>query len=169
MTKNYVIICACRQGDRNSIILVKKNAPDWQIGKLNLPGGKLEDGESFGDAAHRELKEETGYEAIKMKLMGFIHDGGDPTKDFREHEGSEIACFRATISKDAGDISPRPEETEQVAWHRWNKVYTSRRLIPNLRVIVPLMLTNCWDWTITDNYRSSSNDYHQIQVNVMSP
>lgn len=166
---NYVVVCAHREGDRKNILLVKKSKPAWMSGKLNLPGGKIEDGEASGDAAHRELKEETGYEAIKMKLMGYIHDNGDPTKDFREHEGSTIFCFRATISRDAGEISPRPEETEQVAWYRWSKVYTSRRLIPNLRVIIPLMLSGCWDWTITDNYRSSGDDYHQFQINVMSP
>jgi len=169
MTKNYVIICAHRQGDRNSIILVKKNSPDWQVGKYNLPGGKIEEGEGSGEAAHRELKEETGYEALKMSLMGCIQDTDEDLKDFRDYEGSTIFCFRAIISKDAGEMAPRPEETETVAWHRWNKVYTSRRLIPNLRVIVPLMLNGCWDWTVTDNYRSSVNDYHQIKVDVMSP
>lgn len=158
MPKNYVIVCAHREGDRKNIILVRKNAPDWQVGKLNLPGGKIEENEASGDAAHRELKEETGYEAIKMRLMGYIEDGD-----------STIFCFKATISKDAGEISPRPEETEQVGWYRWSKIYTSRRLIPNLRVIIPLMLSGCWDWTIRDNYRSSHNDYHSIEVSVMSP
>lgn len=155
---NYVIVVAFRQGDQKSVILVDKNKPSWMSGKLNLPGGKVEKDETAEQAAYRELKEETGYETTDMSLMGCIQD-----------EDSTIFCFRAIIHKDAGEISPRPEETETVAWYLWENIYTNKKLIPNLRVIVPLVLTNCWDWTITDNYRSSLNDYHQIKIDVMSP
>ena len=101
---NYVIVCAQREDDNKSVLLVLKNSPQWQKGKLNLPGGKIEEGESENQAARRELKEETGYEALDMSLMGRIED-----------TGATIFCFKAVISKDAGEIFPRPEETETTA------------------------------------------------------
>ena len=45
--------------DYSKLLFCKRKKPPY-IGKLNFPGGKWEDGESFIEAAYRELKEETG-------------------------------------------------------------------------------------------------------------
>ena len=45
--------------DNSRILFCKRKKPPY-IGKLNFPGGKWEEGESFIEAAYRELKEETG-------------------------------------------------------------------------------------------------------------
>jgi 8-oxo-dGTP diphosphatase len=42
------------------VVLIKKNRPDWQKGKLNGVGGHIEDGETPLDAMIREFYEETG-------------------------------------------------------------------------------------------------------------
>lgn len=42
------------------VVLIWKNKPDWQKGKLNGVGGKIEHGESPVDAMIREFNEETG-------------------------------------------------------------------------------------------------------------
>jgi 8-oxo-dGTP pyrophosphatase MutT (NUDIX family) len=41
-------------------VLVCKARPAWQAGKLNFPGGKVEAGEQYAEAASREFLEETG-------------------------------------------------------------------------------------------------------------
>lgn len=46
--------------DRNRVVLVKKNKPKWQAGKLNGAGGKIEAEESPHQAMVREFDEETG-------------------------------------------------------------------------------------------------------------
>lgn len=43
-----------------SVVLIRKDKPEWQAGKLNGVGGKIEDGEEPIDAMRREWKEETG-------------------------------------------------------------------------------------------------------------
>lgn len=45
---------------RNHVLLIKKNRPEWQAGKLNGIGGHIEENESPIQAMIREFKEETG-------------------------------------------------------------------------------------------------------------
>lgn len=44
------------------MVLIRKVKPDWQAGKLNGVGGKIEIGESATIAMAREFREETGVE-----------------------------------------------------------------------------------------------------------
>lgn len=44
----------------NTVLLMRKNRPDWQAGKLNGVGGHIETGETSRDAMVREFREETG-------------------------------------------------------------------------------------------------------------
>ena len=59
--------------DEDELILVKQYR--LAVGKnlLELPAGLIEPGEGPKDAAHRELKEETGFEAEKMKFVTEIY------------------------------------------------------------------------------------------------
>lgn len=43
----------------DEVLLIRKNKPSWQKGKLNGVGGFIEDGESPVEAMVREFKEET--------------------------------------------------------------------------------------------------------------
>ncbi len=45
--------------DYEQVLLIRKNHPDWQTGRLNGIGGKVKDKESFTAAMFREFKEET--------------------------------------------------------------------------------------------------------------
>lgn len=46
--------------DVERVVLIRKNRPAWQAGKLNGVGGKVEEGESPITAMRREFEEETG-------------------------------------------------------------------------------------------------------------
>lgn len=43
-----------------NVVLIRKNKPQWQAGKLNGVGGKIEENESAYDAMVREFSEEAG-------------------------------------------------------------------------------------------------------------
>lgn len=47
--------------NRSEVALIRKNRPEWQAGKLNGIGGKIETAEQPHDAMVREFKEETGF------------------------------------------------------------------------------------------------------------
>ena len=48
--------------DHDHVVVIEKNKPEWQKGKLNVPGGKVDSGEKPIEAVIREFREETGYE-----------------------------------------------------------------------------------------------------------
>ena len=46
--------------DQRRVVLIEKQRPEWQRGKLNGVGGKIEANETPTDAVRREFSEETG-------------------------------------------------------------------------------------------------------------
>jgi len=152
---DYVIALCCKHLGGDDTLLVLKDKPEWQKGRLNLPGGKIEKGETPEDATIREIVEETGYDPILVPhLMGILQDGDD-----------RIFCFKALVwgSKEP---NPRPEETQTLHWMPWYKAKIDSRLIPNLRVIIPLMQAGMDEWIIKDDYRSCDQKHHGIEVLV---
>lgn len=54
------------------VLLIEKQKPDWQRGKLNLPGGHIEEGETSQACVRREFQEETGLDIADWKHVGRI-------------------------------------------------------------------------------------------------
>ncbi len=55
------------------IILIRQFRPAAQGYVLEIPAGRLENGETSNDCVARELQEETGYQASSIKPLGFIY------------------------------------------------------------------------------------------------
>lgn len=70
----------CYIVNNNNEVLLQFKRKGFGIGKWNGPGGKVEPGETSEQAVIREVKEETGLDIIKPKLMAeleFIFLGHD--------------------------------------------------------------------------------------------
>lgn len=156
---NDCVLVYCERGERfdTKVLFVLKDRPAWQRGKLNLVGGKIEEGESPEQAAFRELLEETGYGAETVQQQGILQ--GHDTK---------IHCFRAYGFGAYSDQPPkgRPGETECPQWLHWNDAKNDPRLIPNLRVIVPLFHCRVRDWRVDDAVRSEGGKTHTFSVTM---
>ncbi len=57
---NTYVVGFLRSRGSDRILLIEKNRPDWQAGKLNGIGGSIKAGESPITAMRREFEEETG-------------------------------------------------------------------------------------------------------------
>ena len=58
------------------VVLVEQYRPRQRERYLEIPAGRVEDGESYAAAAERELREETGYLAGDLDVLGVYDTGG---------------------------------------------------------------------------------------------
>ncbi|MBN9214705.1 MAG: NUDIX domain-containing protein [Microbacterium sp.] len=106
-----------------TVALVRKRKPEWQRGKLNGIGGKVELGETPHEAMQREFWEEAG-----LNIRSWDH--------FATVEGAwgQVHFFRAF-----NEATPRTMESEPIEVHRLDAVPYSE-CIPNLSWLIPLAL-----------------------------
>ena len=78
MIKRYVLAFLFDK-DKENVLLIRKNRPDFQAGKLNGLGGKIEDGETPLEAVSREVSEESGINLPThcYKSVGVIQNVND--------------------------------------------------------------------------------------------
>lgn len=132
---NYVIVFAENVVNKN-FILVEKKKPDWQRGKLNLVGGKIELNENPAEAASRELKEETGIAAFDLEHMGEIHC----------YNNEICYCYKAYVPNI--EIKSGDDEEEEFFWTNWDNVKNKSNLMLNLTLIIPLCMANVNNWVL---------------------
>ena len=90
---------------RGWLLLVRRGQPPFK-GMRALPGGFVEIGETVEQACRRELREETGVRAGRLRLIGVY---SDPRRDPRGHTCSvafltRVVRARATAGDDAAAI-----------------------------------------------------------------
>ena len=55
--------------NRDNVVLIRKNRPEWQSGKLNAIGGHIEENENSLSCIKREFKEETSLDVCNWELF----------------------------------------------------------------------------------------------------
>jgi 8-oxo-dGTP pyrophosphatase MutT (NUDIX family) len=131
--KKYAL---CYVEHEGSVLLIEKIKPEWQKGKINLPGGSFEEGEYAGQCAARELFEEANLLAFHVQDMGVIVGGG-----------WQVDVVRCVVKDVAGWIA---KTQEPVFWLPIQDALRHPKLIPNLRVIIPLCNSGVRGWVLQD-------------------
>jgi 8-oxo-dGTP pyrophosphatase MutT (NUDIX family) len=163
--KEYVIIDVQPMIAQNEymVLLVQKNKPEWQKGYLNLIGGVVEPGETPFNAAIRELKEESGYEPYcpdgdPVQWMGTI-----------ECDDCRVHCYKVVVDiYSQPEPMPREGETEIVRWYPWRLVRKDKRLVPSLRVVLPMMMAGVYDWKLYVFESLMGRDFQYVEMKVPS-
>jgi 8-oxo-dGTP pyrophosphatase MutT (NUDIX family) len=147
----YVVICPYDIEQGSKVLLINKLTPNWQAGKLNLVGGKVEEEESPVEAAIRECKEETGCTLHEAEESGKIQGN-----DFIVHVvvGNFYGQEPKSLTKEVVGIYPWPLVNE----------FDRGRLIPNLNVVIPFCLTGMQGWNVL-MYNCQPFDY-ELKVRV---
>ena len=110
--------------ERDAVVLMHKTRPAWQAGRVNALGGKLHPGESPGDAARREVREEAAVDVSEWEEF-LVWD--DPV--YRMH---------ALRAFDPAARSARTAEDQEVFLA--GTAALPAALIDNLRWLIPLAL-----------------------------
>lgn len=107
------------------VALIRKEKPEWQKGKYNGIGGKVEDGETIHRAMQREFKEEACVEVLDWNT-------------FCRYEGTSfVVYFMRSFSDKIWNVESGTEE--QVYVHPLGEIdYT--KTISNLEWLIPLAL-----------------------------
>lgn len=123
---------------KDSVLLIRKKKPAWQAGKLNGVGGKIEPGESPGDAMVREFHEETGL-VTSHRVLSKPHSGDlSPTwEPFVILTGLD---YRVYFYRARGFISEAQSMTQEPVVPAPLPFSHDVNVLPNLRWLVPLAL-----------------------------
>lgn len=112
--------------DLEQVVLIQKQRPAWQKGRLNGVGGKVEPGETALEAMVREFEEETGARIEDWEEFGTLRD---------EAHGFHVVFFRAVHPLDVVE-SVKSVTDEQVVLVQTSTMF-DQHCIPNLRWVVP--------------------------------
>jgi 8-oxo-dGTP pyrophosphatase MutT (NUDIX family) len=116
------------------VLLIRKQHPEWQKGKLNGVGGKVEVNEPPYQAMVREFHEEAGLQVREWDLFATIEGTSGP----REHEDEwKLFFYKAfdTIAFDTADALT-DEQLERVSVGDLPGLTT----VPHLNFTVPMAL-----------------------------
>lgn len=112
----------------DSVVTIRKTKPDWQRGKLNGVGGKVEFGEKPVEAMTREFYEETGAAVLEGRWSEFLVMDGP---------GWVVHCFCAV---GAEEVETKTEEEVVEFNHVLGSVLGRCNVLPNLLWVIPMAL-----------------------------
>ncbi|MEK7520291.1 MAG: NUDIX hydrolase [Patescibacteria group bacterium] len=98
-------------------LLVQQARPETVKGKWGLPGGKVDTGESFHEALHREVKEETGLTVVQAKYLGCMH--GIPPVSVKH-------IFKVAAR---GEVKTPPDELLDAQWLSLPEIIKMKELL----------------------------------------
>lgn len=114
--------------DLKHILLIQKNRPEWQKGKLNGVGGHIEENETPKDCMIREFKEETGLIIYNWDLFATL-----------KNNDNWIVHFYKAISD---DIHKSVNKTDEILFRILVDDISNNNVLENLKWLIPLALSN---------------------------
>lgn len=100
MESKFLVMCRIYHAKTGKVLIQDKIHSQW--GGWTFPGGKVESGEGFLEAAQRETLEETGLQVEKFILNG--------TVEWISDENTRWVVFLYTAKKYTGEVLPKTHE-----------------------------------------------------------
>jgi len=122
------------------VLLIRKIHPDWQAGRLNGIGGKIEAGETPHRAMAREFREEAGLESLPTAWVKFaeMHFGLGEVIVYCFTTWWEWKIFKRAISKTEEQIC------SYLLDERFFHKMRDEKALPNLHWLIPMAQAAWW-------------------------
>ena len=121
----FTTLCMLTDGNGN-ILVEDREDPDWP--GICFPGGHVEPGESFTEAAVREMREETGLTVLDPRLCG--------VKQFQTKNNARYVVFFYKATQWTGTIQSSDEG--EVFWIS-KKELSNYRLVDDFEDMIKVM------------------------------
>jgi ADP-ribose diphosphatase len=95
--------------DNHRVILVREYAAGMESYQWALPKGKVDPGETFEEAANRELQEEIGYAAGRLTCLKYLTQ----SPNYMQH-GTQLVLAQELYAQTALGDEPEPLQTQVV-------------------------------------------------------
>jgi 8-oxo-dGTP pyrophosphatase MutT (NUDIX family) len=105
------------------VLTVRAHALDRHGGQVSLPGGVVEAGETYEEAALREAREEIGLSPVGLRRLGVLSPIDIPVSGFRLHPVVAAVSARPALQAAEGEVARIVEpplahlmDTERIGW-----------------------------------------------------
>jgi len=163
MTTHYSVAFAAQRPATDHVAMILRAKNDWQRGKINLPGGHIEENETPVQAAVRELHEETGLIANEhaSRELGEIIIGptDDPVAIVHVVRCPYDLMIKDVLGNDwyRNLVTKSSDEGQTLFWP-WDRIKIDARMLPELQVAIPLCIANVDGWMLTPG--TNEYDWH---------
>ncbi|KOP67476.1 DNA mismatch repair protein MutT [Bacillus sp. FJAT-18019] len=120
MKKEIVLVVSVSLLQEDQVLLIQENKP-LVCDTWNFPGGRIEPGEAILDAARREVREETGYEAELTGTTGVYH--------FLSSLNHHVIMFHFTGQVAGGSLQWATDEIQDSRWVPLSDVFEDHRIV----------------------------------------
>lgn len=112
--------------DNNKVVAIKYKEPNKLAGWYDIPGGKIEEGETPVQAAIREVREETGLTVDKLERKGnLIIETPDRIMDFEVFVPKEFSGTPADFEENSSE------------WIEIDKLLSDRNIVACIQLLTP--------------------------------
>lgn len=155
----------CINKDKEVLLQKRKKQP--YLGIINIPGGKIQFGESSNDAAIRELYEESKLTAhsLKLKLVDEVR-----TYNEKEEIFAHIIAYTYVCYDFEGKLETENLEGE-MKWYSPEEIQKVDNIFPNLRKIIPQMIKDDSNQVIiqeTKRYKDEEGNFIRYEIEKKS-